>query len=181
MSERSEEIEKMLGGRYKIIGVLGHGSMGAVYLAEDKKLLGKRWAIKEMLDSDFSKEGMASEAETLIRLNHPNLPHIVDYFPSESGQCGYLVMDYVEGETLLQRFERNGKLLSIDCVITYALQLCEVFEYLHGQQPNPIIHRDVKPANLMIDAHDRMTLIDFGIARKFKAGFANDNGYIPCS
>ena len=101
MSERSEEIEKMLGGRYKIIGVLGHGSMGAVYLAEDKKLLGKRWAIKEMLDSDFSKEGMASEAETLIRLNHPNLPHIVDYFPSESGQCGYLVMDYVEGETLL--------------------------------------------------------------------------------
>ncbi len=147
--------------------------MGAVYVAEDTRLLNKRWVIKEMIVAPWMKNGFATEATTLIGLQHPNLPHIVDYLAPDHGQSGYLVMDYVEGETLLDRFLRSGNRLPLDRVISYAIQLCEVLHYLH-QQPEPIIHRDLKPANLMIDEHERLILIDFGIARKYKEGLTND-------
>jgi hypothetical protein len=147
--------------------------MGAVYVAEDTKLLNKQWVIKEMLATPWMKVGIATEAETLIGLRHPNLPNIVDYIPSNTSQSGYLVMDYVEGETLLDRFIRNEYRLPLESIVAYMIQLCEVLHYLH-EQPDPIIHRDLKPSNLMIDEHDRLILIDFGTARTYKAGLTND-------
>jgi len=173
VSSELKGINQLLGGRYKITDILSTGSMGAVYLAEDIKLLNKRWVIKEMTSALWMKDGIASEAKTLIGLQHPNLPNIVDYFPSDHSQSAYLVMEYVVGETLLDRFIGSGNRLPLELILSYAIQLCDVLHYLH-QQPDPIIHRDLKPSNLMIDEHDRLILIDFGTARRYKEGLSND-------
>lgn len=174
MQPQGKQIGDVVEGRYRIVAVLGSGGMSTVYLADDLRLTGKRWAVKESRQSNGTEYEFLAEAEMLVKLNHPNLPDIVDYFPADSNGCSYLVMDYIEGETLLQRFERSGKRLPVNHVIDYALQLCDVFAYLHSHQPEPIIYRDVKPANLMIDAQERIRLIDFGIARSYKAGQAAD-------
>lgn len=171
---QGKQIGDVVEGRYRIVSVLGSGGMSTVYLADDLRLAGKHWAVKESRQSNGTEYEFLAEAEMLVKLNHPNLPDIVDYFPADSNGCSYLVMDYIEGETLLQRFERSGKRLPVNHVIDYALQLCDVFAYLHSHQPEPIIYRDVKPANLMIDAQERIRLIDFGIARSYKAGQAAD-------
>ncbi|SFL68822.1 Serine/threonine protein kinase [Paenibacillus sp. 1_12] len=171
---QNKQIGDVVEGRYRIVSVLGSGGMSTVYLADDLRLGGKRWAVKESRQSNGTEYDFLAEAEMLVKLNHPNLPDIVDYFPADGNGCSYLVMDYIEGETLLQRFERSSKRLPAHHVIGYALQLCDVFDYLHSHQPEPIIYRDVKPANLMIDAQERIRLIDFGIARSYKVGQAAD-------
>ncbi|WP_051620660.1 serine/threonine protein kinase [Paenibacillus sp. UNC451MF] len=164
----------VLGNRYRIHSVIGRGGMSTVYLAEDLRLPGKRRAVKETrVEADEAYTGLA-EADMLVRLNHPNLPDIVDYYADERGGSSYLVMDYIEGETLLQRFERRGRRMELDQVLNYILQLCDLFDYLHSRRPEPIIYRDLKPSNLMFDAQERLRLIDFGIARSYKAGQAAD-------
>ncbi|MFD0681742.1 MULTISPECIES: serine/threonine protein kinase [unclassified Paenibacillus] len=160
----------VLGDRYKIVTVLGSGGMSTVYLAEDLRLAGKRWAVKETRTTEKEALACVAEADMLIRLNHPNLPKIVDFYPAGNEGFSYLVMDYIEGETLLQRFERQAKRMPEGQVIGYALQLCDLFQYLHTRRPEPIIYRDLKPTNLMIDVEERVRLIDFGIARSFKSG-----------
>jgi serine/threonine-protein kinase len=130
--------------------------------------------VKEIRQNAQVEYDFLAEAEMLVRLNHPNLPDIVDYFPGDRHGYSYLVMDYIDGETLLQRFERQGRRMPVSQAVDYAMQLCDVFHYLHSQKPEPIIYRDVKPANLMINAQERIRLIDFGIARSFKVGQAAD-------
>jgi serine/threonine protein kinase len=164
--------EHWLSGRYKIVGLLGSGGMGAVYLVEDQKLSGKRWAMKQMNHAISNQQGLAAEAQTLIGLDHPNLPNIVDYFVEE--EHSYLVMDYIEGGTLQQRFEASGKVMELDDLISLTLQLCDVLKYLHEQSPQPVIHRDLKPSNILIDHRGRAILIDFGTARYYKEGNAQD-------
>ncbi|MDF2959743.1 MAG: serine/threonine protein kinase [Paenibacillus sp.] len=164
----------VLGDRYRIVSVLGRGGMSTVYLAEDLRLAGKRWAVKETKPAVEEAHSYQAEADMLVRLNHPNLPEIVDYYPVDNLGFSYLVMDYIEGETLLQRFERQARRMPEGQIIGYALQLCDLFHYLHTRRPDPIIYRDLKPANLMIDVEERVRLIDFGIARSFKAGQAAD-------
>lgn len=175
----------VLAGRYRIAAQLGKGGMSSVFLADDLKLKGKRWAVKETYvgegalfgigESDSAAEAvvrrhmMLAEAETMSRLSHPNLPDIVDYVPVNRQGFLYLVMDYIEGETLLQRYERLGKRMTENQVAELALQLCDLLDYLHSIRPEPIIHRDLKPSNLMLDASGRLRLIDFGTARSFKA------------
>jgi F-box protein 11 len=113
-----------------------------------------------------------NEAVMLANLTHPNLPRIYDHF-EERGRW-YLVMDYIDGETLATRMEKvAGGKFSIPEVIKIGLQLCTVLGYLHGHQP-PIIFRDLKPDNVMITQDDHLYLIDFGIARFFKPGQARD-------
>lgn len=153
-----------LGDRYRIESLLAKGGMGAVYLAIDEKLGAKPVAIKRITMSDTRT--FIEEARILSALNHPNIPKITDYYePDEAGAC-YLVMDYVRGSTLQQRFDNEGRRLALTAVLTYASQLCDILAYLHGQ-PTPIVFRDLKPSNLMIDEHDRVQLIDFGIARRY--------------
>lgn len=154
--------------RYKLVRVLGQGGMGTVYEAEDRRLPGKRWAVKEIRAEELGKDGLAKEAATLIQLSHPNLPHIVDYFVSQDGSCGYVVMEQIDGVTLEQHFAgKKGKLTPQE-VVHIATQLCDVLAYLHECFPDPIIHRDLKPANVLVDEHERIVLIDFGTARRYQ-------------
>ncbi len=150
--------------------------MGAVYLTRDTRIP-TQWAVKEMTDQfhDDSErmeaiETFQVEARILSGLKHPNLPRITDYF-SENGRQ-YLVMDYVEGQTLEEILEHQ-KRLPVPQVIDLALQVTEVFEYLHGR-PEPVIFRDFKPGNLMIGPDGKVKLIDFGIARHFQDHKSSD-------
>ncbi|MFS0839487.1 serine/threonine protein kinase [Paenibacillus sp. 1P03SA] len=164
----------ILGSRYRIVSVAGRGGMGTVYLAEDLKLKGKRWAVKETLRHARDYQRFIDEAEMLIRLQHVHLPGIVDYFPPDDEGFSYLVMDYIEGETLVERFDRTGGQVGAAAAVNYALQLCDLFHYLHDELPVPMIYRDLKPSNIMIDGQEQVRLIDFGIARHFKNGSPAD-------
>ena len=162
--------------RYKIVKILGHGGMGAVYLSEDQRLPTK-WAIKEMKKAGLSEEEREeaaelfhSEARLLSELRHRNLPRIVDFF-DQDGQL-YLVMDYVEGETLEDRIHRDGP-LEVNPALELYFQISDVLDYLHSR-PSPVVFRDFKPANVMLTPHDEIKLIDFGIARVFKKDASAD-------
>src|SRR5579859_5991400 len=169
----------LLKQRYQILAKLGQGGFAAVYKAKDLQFSSAFRAIKEMDEAQLSpqekQEAIAAfqqEADMLARLMHPNLPRIYDYF--EERQRWYLVMDYIDGETLEQVLARapEGN-LSVEKAIQYALQLCTVLHYLHTQVP-PIIFRDLKPTNILVTPADHLYLIDFGIARFFKPGKMKD-------
>jgi serine/threonine-protein kinase len=183
--------QTMLAGRYLILEKVGQGGMGAVYKTADARIPNKLWAVKELSDAAMSNpedklqaaQAFAQEAQMLSRLNHANLPKVVDHL-SENGKQ-YLVMDFVEGETLEDKCARRGEQPFSEAeVLHWARQLCEVLAYLHQQSP-PIVFRDLKPGNIMIDDQGRVKLIDFGIARLFKPGKATDTasfgtaGYAP--
>lgn len=183
-------IGTVLSDRYEIKKILGHGGMGAVYLASDRRLTVKQWAVKETIfDYDSQDERIEieklfiDEAHILARLDHPNLPKVVDFF--SEGDHKYLVMEYIEGETLEKIVLGEKGYLPVDKVIHYGLQIAEVLDYLHNRKPNPIIFRDLKPSNVMVTADNRVKLIDFGIARIFTSGKDKDTiilgtpGYAP--
>ena len=110
------------------------------------------------------------EALFLARLRHPALPMLYDYF-LENGYW-YLVMDYIPGPTLTEYLRQQGPLPPLEA-LNYAMQLCDVFDYLHKQSP-PIIFRDLKPSNIMVTPNGTLMMVDFGIARYFKQGQEND-------
>jgi len=185
--------QTLLNGRYLIAKKVGGGGFGAVYKATDSRRPGHVCAIKEMSLAGSAKpderaEAIASflnEAATLSRLSHVNLPTVEEVFQDQS-QRHYMVMEFVDGRTLLQHLEANGgKALPEAEVLKWAAQLCDVLEYLHNQ-PKPIIYRDLKPENVMIEqATGCLKLIDFGIVRFYKAGKSKDTvafgtiGYAP--
>jgi serine/threonine-protein kinase len=159
--------------RYRIVGLIGSGGMGAVYLADDNRLEGRRCAVKETRLLPELSEGAAQamrdqfhqEASILARLDHPNLPKVSDYF-SESDR-DYLVMDYIPGPDLHQMAadaRREGRFLTENTVLGWATQLCDALSYLHHQKP-PVLHRDVKPANIKITPEGRLKLVDFGLVK----------------
>jgi serine/threonine protein kinase len=162
--------------RYLILQTIGQGGMGAVYKAQDvsnRALV----AIKEMGLSKVPQQERTQaihnfkvEASILARLDHPNLPRFHDQF--SEGQRHFLVMEYIEGQTLENLLEQNGPFPERR-VLNWARQLCEVLEYLHGQRP-PIIFRDMKPGNIMLTTRGRVKLIDFGIARFFRSSSSQD-------
>ena len=169
----------LLNQRYRILSQLGKGGFGAIYKAEDAQLGNRLLAVKEMSQSGLSPqeiieatENFKREALLLASLTHPNLPSIYDYF-SEAGRW-YLVMDFIEGETLEEHLnkEPEGR-LSVEETQRIGIQLCTVLGYLHSRQP-PIIFRDLKPTNIMMTPDSHLYLIDFGIARHFKPGQAKD-------
>ncbi|MWC28195.1 serine/threonine protein kinase [Paenibacillus sp. MMS18-CY102] len=164
---------QLIGGRYRIAGEIGKGGMGTVYAAEDLRLQGKLRAVKAASRHNEDYEQCAEEARLLMRLNHPNLPQIVDYFPPDSNGVEILVMDYVHGITAAERMKRIGGRLPFGQAVSIGLQLCDALSYLHEQSPQ-IIHRDLKPSNVMIDENGHVRLIDFGIARLYKAGRQRD-------
>lgn len=148
--------------------------MGAVYLAQMEALGGKKVAVKEMELEGLSQKELAQavkqfkkEASFLAHLDHPNLVPVTDFFVE--GEKHYLVMAYVEGETLQQRLMRHGRPFDWEQVREWALALTEVLAYLHAQNP-PILFRDLKPSNIMLEESGRLRLIDFGIARTAQTG-----------
>ena len=153
-------------GRYVVIDVLGTGGMGAVYLAEDTRLAGHKVAIKENFDnSPHAQAQFQKEASLLAALRHKNLPRVTDYFIAPNGRQ-YLVMDYVAGEDLDEMLQRQGALPE-EQVLPWIYQVMDALEYLHNQQP-PIIHRDVKPANIKVQPDGLAVLVDFGIAKVYE-------------
>jgi hypothetical protein len=159
--------------RYRIVTPIGRGGMGQVYLAEDIRLGGKRRAVKLTASPAEERESFIREARILSELQHPHLPDIVDYYPPEHSGTAGMVMEYIAGDTLSDLLERSGRSLPYARVYRYLVQLCDVLCYLHGRQPM-IIFRDLKPANVLIDRHDRAVLIDFGIARPYRPGADSD-------
>ena len=161
----------LLNDRYYIVKRIGGGGMGSVYQARDKRLADRLCAVKEMIEmfADENQrakavEDFTREAQLLASLEHRSIPTIFDYF-IESGRY-YLVMKYISGGDCLARL-RNAPAGRLDelTVADWGMQAADVLEYLHNQRP-PIIYRDLKPANLMIDGNSgRVMLIDFGIAR----------------
>lgn len=163
----------VLNGRYEIVRRIGGGGMGAVYLAKDRNLGDAPRAVKEMVEShldptqhekaigDFKRESLL-----LTSLEHPSIPTIYDYFYDDALSRFYLVMKYISGGDLASRMRSAvGGRLDEKTVADWGMQVADVLDYLHSR-PKPIIYRDLKPANLMIDGNSgRVMLIDFGIAR----------------
>jgi len=169
----------LLAGRYQLVSRIGQGGMGAVYKATDTRFNNRPIAIKEMSSAGLpparlqeAEAAFEREAHLLADLLHPNLPRIYDNFTEN--ERSYLVMDFIEGETVEEYLEHvGGGPLPVETVLKWAEQLCDVLSYLHTHQP-PIIFRDLKPANVMISENGHIYLIDFGIARIFKPGKQHD-------
>lgn len=165
---------ELIDGRYKILRKLGEGGMSVVYLAVNEKV-NKHWAIKEVKKEGVENfetvhQRLLTEADILKRLHHPNLPDIVDIIENE--ETFLLVMDYIEGrqlESIVQEYGPQNE----ETVVNWGKQLCDVLSYLHSQNP-PIIYRDMKPANVMVQKDGKVVLIDFGTAREFKKSQAED-------
>ncbi len=162
-------IGTLIEGKYEILTMIGKGGMSEVYLAMDKNL-NKQWAVKEIKKRARDKnnavvvQSAIAEANMMKKLDHPCLPRIVDIIDRED--VIYVIMDYIEGEPLNKVLEKNGAQPQ-DVVIQWAEDLCGVLDYLHTQNP-PIIYRDMKPANIMLQPNGNIKLIDFGIAREYK-------------
>jgi serine/threonine protein kinase len=164
---------KVLNNRYQIVRRIGGGGMGAVYLAKDRNLGEAARAVKEMIEAhiddaqhekaiaDFKRESLL-----LTELEHPSIPTVYDYFYDESSERFYLVMKFIPGSDLSSRLRHApGGRVDEPTVTEWGIQVADVLHYLHTR-PQPIIYRDLKPANLMIDSNsNRIMLIDFGIAR----------------
>ena len=168
-------------GRYKIEKSIAAGGMGAVYHAIDVRFDDEPCAVKEMLDdfqSDVDRsqavEWFKREAKLLLKLNHPCIPRVRDFFVENDRH--YLVMDFIDGRTLAEILAKEGNVPGLDGAHgvseararSWAQQLCNVLGYLHRQNP-PIIFRDLKPSNIMVTDQDEIKLIDFGIARTFQS------------
>ncbi len=163
----------LLINRYRIVEILGQGGMGSVYRAVDENL-DIDVAVK---DNSFTTEEYARqfrrEATLLAALRHAGLPRVTDHFVIEDlGQ--YLVMDYIEGEDLRQRMEREGTLEDEE-VIVIGAAICDALTYLGSRNP-PIIHRDIKPGNVKITPSGHIYLVDFGLAKTMMGTQATTTG-----
>lgn len=175
------QVGSLLNERYHILGEVGQGGYGVVYKARDIKLKHKLVAVKQInLASLTTRQKIDAtdsynrEVRILSKLRHENLPHISDHFTDSDHW--YLVMDYIEGETLEDYVQkRPGSRLSLKEARQIGIQLTKVLHYLHQQQP-PIIFRDVKPANVMRTSTGQLYLIDFGIARLYNPEKKRDTG-----
>jgi hypothetical protein len=147
-----------LRGKYALESPISSGAMGAVYCARDNES-GEQVAVKHLLDTRHA-ERFEVEARLLRVLDHPRVVNVIDYFQDENGQ--YLVMKLVHGTDLHELLkERGSPGLPFHEAIEYAIQGCEALQYVHEQQ---IVHRDVKPQNLIV-GEEGVVLVDFGIAR----------------
>lgn len=176
--------------RYKILGVIGVGGMGAVYKAQDLRFpnVQRLCAVKEMVNTATDPQvrkiilrNFEREASILATLSHPAIPQVYDYFTA--GRRSYLVLEYISGQDLEAELAGTQGFFSEAQVVSWAIQLCDVFSFLHNHKPRPIIFRDLKPSNIMLDEQGRIRLVDFGIAKLFQSGakgtMIGTEGYSP--
>ena len=168
-----EETRQIINERYEILDVLGKGGMSTVYLAKDLTLTNKFWALKRVSYSDAKTEkakrqleAFEKEVELLTTLSHPDIPRIVDRI--KIGDELYVCMDLVQGISLYDEYKENG-IFPEEKIIDLAIKMCDILIYLHEVRENPIVYRDIKIDNIMIE-RDRIKLIDFGIAKECKRG-----------
>ncbi len=159
-------IGKILGGRYEIIEQIGGGGMALVYKAKCK-LLDRFVAIKVLKDEFVNDEEFVRkfrrESQAAASLSHPNIVNIYDVGVENDGnnQIYYIVMEYIKGRTLKELIKEKGK-LSLENALDYSYQISEALQQAHK---NHIVHRDIKPHNIMITDDNRVKVTDFGIAR----------------
>ena len=172
---------QVLAGKYRLKKVLARGGMGRVYLAEDLHLH-KVWAVKEMEGELMgSYEAVQNEAALLGNRSHPGLPVVVDLFAD--GGFFYLVMEFVEGQTLEEAVLRQGAFPEESCADVLR-QLIEILSYLHNQHP-AVCYLDMKPANVLLTPAGKVMLVDFGAAMETegaacrRGGFFGTYGYAP--
>ncbi len=180
----------VLYSRYEIQDVIGVGGMGSVYRARDNHFpnVVKLVAVKEMInqapDPSIRQaiiQNFDREANILVTLNHPSIPKIFDYFSID--EKSYLVLEYIQGKDLEAIITEHQDLFREDQVIGWAIELCDVLDYLHNHRPEPIIFRDMKPSNVMVNQQNHVMLVDYGIAKIFKFGqkgtMIGTEGYSP--
>lgn len=180
----------LLANRYLIQEVIGSGGMGSVYRARDMHFpnVPRLVAVKEMINTSPDPlvrqtivQNFEREANILATLNHPSIPKIYDYFSFENRS--YLVLEYIHGKDLEAIINETPGFLPEEQVLHWAIQLCDVLAYLHNHKPDPIIFRDMKPSNIMINLSGDVVLVDFGIARTFQVGqkgtMIGTEGYSP--
>jgi serine/threonine protein kinase len=176
----------MNAGQYRVVRQLGKGGMGAITLAQNTRAFDRLCIIKEMIayyqpgEEQKAQERFEKEARTLAALKHPGIPDMYGYF-SERGH-NYIVMEYIEGENLEQMMagphgSPSGQEtpLDLDDAIRYTVEICRVMEYLAHIQPEPVVHCDIKPANIIIDRNSgQAMLVDFGTAKtRYRHGQTN--------
>jgi serine/threonine protein kinase len=164
--------------------------MGSVYRARDLHFpnVVKLVAVKEMINTapdplirQTIVQNFEREANLLATLDHASIPRIYDYFSEENRS--YLVLEYIHGKDLETIIAENEGFLTEEQVLTWAIELCDVLSFLHNHKPDPIIFRDMKPSNVMIDHNGDVKLVDFGIAKTFQFGqkgtMIGTEGYSP--
>lgn len=153
-------------GRYNIVSELGAGGMGTVFLAErsggEFRHLVAIKLIKHGLDSDSILRRFESERQILATLNHPNIAHLIDGGTTEDG-LPYFVMEYVQGETIIDFARNHG--LGLEQRLDLFRKVCSAVSFAHQ---NLVIHRDLKPTNILVNADGTPKLLDFGIAKLLK-------------
>ncbi|MCS3921193.1 serine/threonine-protein kinase [Fervidibacter sacchari] len=159
----------VLNNRYTVLQVLGFGGFSAVYLAFDQRLSNRKVAVKELLHTDPAiVQQFETEAKLLATLSHPALPKAFDWFKQFGTDRYYLVMEFIDGVSAWEMVNRSGPMTPHS-----ALRLMEpVFDavaYLHRQNP-PVLHRDIKPQNILVSRDRKVYLVDFGIAKVGGAG-----------
>jgi eukaryotic-like serine/threonine-protein kinase len=168
-------IGTVLSGRYRLEAKLGSGGMSTVYLARDETLE-RRVAVKvmhrEMSDQPDQIERFRREARAVAQLSHPNVVAVID--AGEDGGYPYIVFEYVEGETLKQRIDRMGE-LPVGEATAYAIEIGRGLAAAHARR---MVHRDVKPQNVLIDPEGRAKVTDFGIARTLEADGLTKTGRV---
>ena len=168
------KVGDLIDGKYKILNEIGRGGMSTVYLAINEKA-NKPWAVKEVRKNGISnrelvKQSLMVEINLLKKLKHNGLPSIVDIIDQQDNYL--IVMDYIEGITLENIMQEEG-VQPQEKVVDWAIQLCDVLQYLHTRKP-AIIYRDMKPSNIMLRSDGSVVLIDFGTAREFKERHVED-------
>lgn len=180
----------ILVNRYAIQEVIGIGGMGSVYRARDLHFpnVVKLVAVKEMINQARDPlvrqtivQNFEREANILVTLEHPTIPRIFDYFTQN--ERSYLVLEYIQGKDLEELLIQAQAPYPEEQVIQWAIELCDVLNYLHNHKPEPIIFRDMKPSNIMVNQYNHIILIDFGIAKNFRDGqkgtMIGTEGYSP--
>ncbi|GHO83374.1 protein kinase domain-containing protein [Dictyobacter formicarum] len=170
--------EILLQQRYRLLNEVGEGGFSIVYRAEDtqthqivavKAVSLRGLSTQEKIEAT---DAFNREVNILTKLTHRNLPRLYQHF--SDAECWYMVMDYIEGETLEKYLERHKQMpFRLEEVLDIGAILCDVLDYLHSNQP-AIIFRDLKPANIMLTSGGYIYVIDFGIARQFKPGQLKD-------
>lgn len=162
-------IQDHSGERYIIKDILGQGGFSAVYLVRERRSKHKYFALKEMIDPNKQERGqLTSEAGLLRRLTHRSLPHVYQVFEDTQINRIYMLMDYIQGKDLeVLRREQSGKRFSVALTLTLLAPIADALNYLH-KQVVPIVHRDVKPSNIIVPlGTGDAVLVDFGLAKEY--------------
>ncbi|MGI6049352.1 MAG: serine/threonine protein kinase [Acetivibrionales bacterium] len=166
-------IGSVLFNKYSIVEALGRGGTSTVYLAENI-ILSNYWAIKVLSKENAWLSAELDEIDMLKNLSHPMLPRIADM--AEDNDNYYIIMDYIEGTNVSDLLNNTG-IIPQNTLVNWTLALLDVLDYLHKRNP-PVIYRDLKPGNLIVDDSGRLRLVDFGSARFHNQEADDDTVYI---